>query len=98
MDTRSAWEIVRTPRFPRLDGEGRHDVVVVDGGMMGLTAASLLTRAGQTVCLLERATHRARIQPRWLTKMTQSGSSTRLFAHVWVNARSPLLAARRNRN
>ena len=41
-------------RFPRISKSCRVDVVVVGGGMTGLTAAYLLKRAGKSVCILER--------------------------------------------
>jgi glycine/D-amino acid oxidase-like deaminating enzyme/nitrite reductase/ring-hydroxylating ferredoxin subunit len=44
------------PLYPRVC-ESRHvDVIVVGGGMTGLTTAFLLKRAGKSVCVLERDT------------------------------------------
>ena len=42
------------PRFPKVERNQRVDVVVVGGGLTGLTAAYLLTRAGMSVAVLER--------------------------------------------
>jgi glycine/D-amino acid oxidase-like deaminating enzyme/nitrite reductase/ring-hydroxylating ferredoxin subunit len=42
------------PRFPRLDADVETDVVVIGGGLTGLTAAYLIKRAGRRVVLLER--------------------------------------------
>jgi len=42
------------PHFPKLDHTAKADVVVVGGGMTGLTTAYLLTKAGRKVILLER--------------------------------------------
>ncbi len=42
------------PQFAKLGGDAEADVVVVGGGITGLTAAYLLTKAGKRVILLER--------------------------------------------
>ena len=39
--------------YPALDGELSVDVAIVGGGIMGITAATLLKRSGRTVALLE---------------------------------------------
>jgi glycine/D-amino acid oxidase-like deaminating enzyme/nitrite reductase/ring-hydroxylating ferredoxin subunit len=41
------------PRLPRLDGSTRADVVVIGGGIVGLTTALLLQEAGWKVVLIE---------------------------------------------
>jgi glycine/D-amino acid oxidase-like deaminating enzyme/nitrite reductase/ring-hydroxylating ferredoxin subunit len=43
------------PTFSKVEGAHHVDVVVVGGGITGLTAAYLLTAGGKTVALLERA-------------------------------------------
>jgi glycine/D-amino acid oxidase-like deaminating enzyme/nitrite reductase/ring-hydroxylating ferredoxin subunit len=53
--TRSFWqESASTPRLQALEGDLRVDVVVIGGGVTGITAAYLLSKAGQRVALLER--------------------------------------------
>ena len=42
------------PRFPKLNRDLEVDVVVIGGGLTGITAAYLLKQAGRTVALLER--------------------------------------------
>lgn len=53
-DAHTAWQDVALPRFAPIEKDTRCDVVVVGGGITGLTAAYLLKRAGKRVCLLER--------------------------------------------
>jgi glycine/D-amino acid oxidase-like deaminating enzyme/nitrite reductase/ring-hydroxylating ferredoxin subunit len=55
MDTTSYWiDSAPLPRFPKIDRNLEVDVVVIGGGIMGITAAYLLKQAGRTVALLER--------------------------------------------
>ncbi len=48
------WESKRLPHFPRLKKGAHFDVVVIGGGITGLSAAYFLKEAGKKVCLLER--------------------------------------------
>ncbi len=54
MKTTTAWDGVRSHRYAKLRSNSRFDVVVIGGGLTGLTAAYLLKKAGKTVCVLER--------------------------------------------
>lgn len=55
MDTTPFWATnVEIPRFPPLSADLAVDVLVIGGGITGLTAAYLLTRAGRRVALIER--------------------------------------------
>jgi glycine/D-amino acid oxidase-like deaminating enzyme/nitrite reductase/ring-hydroxylating ferredoxin subunit len=54
MKTTTAWDGVRSHRYPKLRKNSQFDVVVIGGGIAGLTAAYLLKKAGRSVCVLER--------------------------------------------
>ena len=55
MTSRSYWtDSASMPVFPKIERDMRADVVVVGGGVTGLTTAYLLTRNGRKVVLLER--------------------------------------------
>ena len=55
MNTPSFWsETVSLPSYKKLDRDLHVDLVVVGGGITGITTAYLATKAGYSVALLER--------------------------------------------
>jgi choline dehydrogenase-like flavoprotein len=55
VDTLSYWiDSESLPRFTKVDRDEHVDVAIIGGGITGLTAAYLLTRAGRSVAVLER--------------------------------------------
>ncbi len=54
MATLSHWKQVRLPRFAPLGEPLQVDVLVIGGGMTGITAAYLLKKSGKKVALIER--------------------------------------------
>lgn len=54
MDTQPLWQKQRIATYPTLTRSCEFDVVVVGGGITGVTAAYLLKKSGKRVALLER--------------------------------------------
>lgn len=50
------WQDAKMSRFPSVKQSLRCDVLIIGGGITGLTAAYLLNRAGKRVCVVERDT------------------------------------------
>jgi glycine/D-amino acid oxidase-like deaminating enzyme/nitrite reductase/ring-hydroxylating ferredoxin subunit len=54
MKPETLWQSAKMPRFKAIKRTTQFDVVVIGGGLTGLTTAYLLKRAGRKVCVLER--------------------------------------------
>jgi glycine/D-amino acid oxidase-like deaminating enzyme/nitrite reductase/ring-hydroxylating ferredoxin subunit len=55
LDTKPHWmDSTALPSFPRLERDQRVDIVVVGAGIVGLTTAYLMTKAGRSVAVVER--------------------------------------------
>src|SRR4030095_5857467 len=55
VDTTSYWmETGPLPRYPALDRDLEVDVVVIGGGITGITDAYLIKQSGKTVALVDR--------------------------------------------
>ena len=54
LETNSLWLEEDRPHFGRVTQDASYDVVVIGGGMTGLTTAYLLKRAGKRVAVLEK--------------------------------------------
>lgn len=51
----SIWEMTaELPRFPKFEGEKEFDIVIIGGGITGITLAYQLRNSGLKICLLER--------------------------------------------
>ena len=48
------WQRAKRPKFRKVTKSEKFDVVVIGGGITGVTAAYLLKKSGKNVCLLER--------------------------------------------
>jgi glycine/D-amino acid oxidase-like deaminating enzyme/nitrite reductase/ring-hydroxylating ferredoxin subunit len=54
MDTTPLWLSAPQPEYPALDGDLEVDVLIVGGGITGITTAFLLKKSGHRVALVER--------------------------------------------
>jgi glycine/D-amino acid oxidase-like deaminating enzyme len=54
IDAQSLWEDSQIPQFDKLSADVDCDVLVIGGGITGLTTTYLLKHSGKHVCLVER--------------------------------------------
>lgn len=54
MKQESSWELSQPPSFPKLSKDTATEVLIIGGGITGITAAHLLATAGRSVMLLEK--------------------------------------------
>ncbi|MEN3943215.1 FAD-dependent oxidoreductase [Prosthecobacter sp. SYSU 5D2] len=54
MKTESPWSVAQPPAFPRLKHPIETDVLIIGGGITGVTAAYLLSKVGCSVVLVEK--------------------------------------------
>src|SRR6476646_737466 len=69
----SLWSATaESPTFPPLMADTETDVVIVGGGITGITAAMLLAATGQRVCLLEARRIGGGVTHRSTTHLTEA--------------------------
>lgn len=51
---KSVWQETALPRFPRLEGDIKTDVLIIGGGMAGLLTAYFLQQRGVKYALVEK--------------------------------------------
>lgn len=54
LKSESLWQSAKTSKFGKVKPSSKYDVVVIGGGITGLTAAYQIKKAGKKVCVIER--------------------------------------------